>query len=285
MRILEALPLYRRYLVGAGHRPKGIDRYVNQIRSFAKYAGNPDVNDISRHIIEDYLEEMAQRCAAATVQNSLLSIKSFCKWTFAKEFAESNPTLHIPSRKVRKPPPCPLTEEERIALMKALNTPARSHNDKWKRNRRAVLLMLYTGLRLSETAALRWGDVDLNRRVLLVRDGKDGKSRSIPIGNELAKELAMAPPGSSEHAVIDKGDGEPLQSKSLAHIFERWLVKQGLHIHAHQLRHTFATSLLDANVDLRTIQELLGHEDLSTTQRYLAVSVERLRDAVNKLKF
>jgi integrase len=153
----------------------------------------------------------------------------------------------------------------------------------WQRNRRAIYLMLYGGLRIAEASALLWRDVDLDTRVLWVRDGKGGKDRSIPIHPVLLKELLAAPDRDQVPAVLANLQGLPINPKSLAHLFERQLRKLGVHITAHQLRHSFATEMLRAGADLRSIQELMGHEKLETTQRYLMVDAERMRAAVNLL--
>jgi len=143
--------------------------------------------------------------------------------------------------------------------------------------------MLFGGLRISEAAALRWRDVDLEGRYLVVRDGKGGKDRSVPLHPILLAELAAEPPHRPNWAVAGKVDGSGMAVKSMAHIFERWLPALGLAISAHQLRHSFATELLRKRADIREIQELLGHESLETTQRYLALDPERLRAAVELL--
>jgi site-specific recombinase XerD len=117
----------------------------------------------------------------------------------------------------------------------------------------------------------------------VVRDGKGGKDRSVPLHAILLAELAAAPPHRPNWAVAGKADGSGMTVKSMAHIFERWLPERGLAISAHQLRHSFATELLRKRADIREIQELLGHESLETTQRYLALDPERLRAAVELL--
>jgi len=149
-----------------------------------------------------------------------------------------------------------------------------------RRNRRAVLLMLYAGLRMGEVIALRWQDVDLEH-ALLVRDGKSGRSRSLPLHPVLLAELRMAS-GQPKSAVAGTMKGTPLV-REIDHLFRRWLRKQGIEISAHQRRHSFATELMRQGVNLRAIQELLGHKQLETTQRYLMVEVEHLRSAVEQL--
>jgi integrase len=156
----------------------------------------------------------------------------------------------------------------------------------WKRNRRAIYLMLYTGLRLSEAAVLLWEDVDLHAEVLTVEEGKGGKARLLPIHPALWAKLDQVPRWAREPAgaVAGKQDGERLNPKALAHIFEVWLPKRGIKgVHAHRLRHTFATEMLKVGVPLPDIQEAMGHTDISTTRIYLRVDFSRLRGAVERL--
>ena len=147
----------------------------------------------------------------------------------------------------------------------------------WCRNRRAIFLMLFAGLRISEAAALRWRDVDLEGRYLVVRDGKGGKDRSVPLHPILLAELNKAPAHRPNWAVAGKADGSCMTVKSMAHIFERWLPERGLTISAHQLCHSFATELLRKRADIREIQELLGHNSSRTTEIYTHVSTKSLQ--------
>ena len=151
------------------------------------------------------------------------------------------------------------------------------------RHNRAILLMWYAGLRISEVPALDWRDVDLDEGMLIVRDAKGGKDRSIAIHDRVLRNLAATPEDRQRGAVCGRLDGRPISYKSMPHIFGRYLKGYGLAISAHQLRHTFAVQLLRAGADLRTIQTLLGHASLETTQRYLALDFDDKRRAIDKL--
>lgn len=178
------------------------------------------------------------------------------------------------------------------ALLAALDKAQRSHTYTRGRNRRAVCLMLYAGLRLAETAGLRRGDIDMDARTIMVRGehAKGGKARMVPICDELFEELAPCVDYSDDWAIVDQGDtdelrGKPLHRKSLAHVFERWLPKRGVDIHAHRLRKTFATQLHARGVDVLTISGLLGHRDIKTTQRYIGKLPHKHQEAVATLTF
>jgi site-specific recombinase XerD len=276
---------WRRVLRAEGRRPLGIARYVDHIKQFVREARVDRLAHITRRVVQSYIIDLAERCGSGTVRNALSALRGWCAWLVDEGYLDSDPTRGIRSPKVALPPPAALSTSETSELLAAIAQPPQSHKATWQRNRRAVFLMLYCGLRISEVAALRWRDVDIERSVLLVRDGKGGKSRSVPIHPALEGELSRATHTEPHHAVVDQGDGTPLTVKSAAHIFDRWLRGRGIQVHAHQLRHTFATRLLDAGENLRTIQLLLGHESIETTQRYLAVSVEGMRQAVNRLEY
>jgi integrase/recombinase XerC len=160
------------------------------------------------------------------------------------------------------------------------------------RRDRAILELLYAaGLRVSELVGLDWQDVDLQARVVRVM-GKGGKERMVPFGRpaeEALRHWLEVWEGIRAARRERREDGQPepvflnhlggrLSDRSVRNILDRWVdaaaVARG--VHPHTLRHTFATHLLENGADLRTIQELLGHSSLSTTQKYTHVDIERL---------
>jgi integrase/recombinase XerC len=162
---------------------------------------------------------------------------------------------------------------------------------------RAILEMLYaTGLRVSELVGLDWESIDLPGRVLRVM-GKGGKERMVPFGRpaaealrgwlEAAQDAGLSRPGAAPPGRWGRDRGEPvflnhrggrLTDRSVRRVIDRWVEATALArgVHPHTLRHTFATHLLENGADLRTIQELLGHSSLATTQKYTHLEVERL---------
>lgn len=285
--IEELLPAYRAALVARGHRKQGIVRYMDQIKAFARYAGEgATVADITAKLIRRYQEKMSERCGAGSVSNALTVIRSFCRWCLLEELRDDDPTLKVRWPRLRKPAPRALKRGELRRLLQALEEPEglpEYQRFTWARNRRAVMLMLYAGLRISEAAALRWRDVDLEAGELMVVDGKGGKDRLVPLHPVLQAELERVEKPRPNWAVVGRRDNQPMNQKSLAHLFERWLPDCDLYISAHRLRHSFASELLRNGADLRAIQELMGHSSLETTQRYLMLASEQLRSAIDKL--
>lgn len=288
--IVATIDEYLATLRGRGYRPRGIARYRDQLLAFVRFLDSSSgLASWTEENILRYRDALAARCAGGTVGNALTAIRSFCRWAVRRKIMNEDPTLDIEWPRRTKAAPRALSRDELRQLWDLLQTPARLRTSFsrmiWQRNRVAVCLMLYAGLRVAEAAALRWRDIDLETGVLIVRCGKGGKDRCVPIHPRLSSELAAMPRRSSAYAVLCRpgGSGEPIGPKSLAHIFERWLRRLGLRISAHRLRHSFATEMLRSGADLRCIQELLGHERLETTQRYLMVDAERMRAAVNVL--
>lgn len=149
------------------------------------------------------------------------------------------------------------------------------------RQHKLILKIYYSsGLRLSEAINLRKKDIDFKENVLWVRGGKGGKDRLSIISKSLCVELLeFVKFKSDDDFIFVNKKGEPLSSRSVQLIIEKAKKKAGISkdVHVHTLRHSFATHLLEAGVDIRKIQELLGHSDLSTTQIYTKVSSEELK--------
>lgn len=146
--------------------------------------------------------------------------------------------------------------------------------------------MLYTGLRLSEMAGLLYKNVQLRERRIAVVGGKGGRNRSVPIHTELLRLMLEVPAidRMPAKAVIgQRVSGLPLTRKSFVNLFDVWLPRYGIEIHAHQLRHTFATQLLYSGANIKQIQELLGHKRLDTTQRNLRLDESHRRAAIEQL--
>lgn len=286
--VTSLIPAWRISRLADGHRPRGVASYVAKVEQFVAWCGDLAPREISADLIQRYKVALYEReLAMGTIRHSLTVLRSFCGWCVDQGVLTSNPALSVAHPRVEQPDPDPLTRLQIDQLLAALDRPPQSHKLTWRRNRRAVALGLYAGMRIAEIAELRWGDVDLARGEIIIRKqaGKGGKSRVVPICVELEDELKPGKACRAKDAVVDQGNGKPLTVKSLAHIFERWLDTRGVHIHAHQLRKTFATELYVAGEDLATIQRLLGHTDPKTTMRYLGASAPKERAAVQKLRF
>lgn len=282
--LLDLIPQYEAALRARGQRPRGIRKYRETLTAFFSWLGPETCMDgLSAANVRRYQEIKALSCTAGTIANVLTTIRSFCTWAMREHLRMDDPTLLVDWPRRHPTVPRALKHAQLRDLMAAIMTPARLPYPQrwyWERNQRAVLLMLFAGLRISEAAALDWRDVDLDDDTLYVREGKGGMDRTIPLHPRLRATLEAVPMLDRRGAVAGQRSGMPLTHKSMGHLFERWLPGLGITISSHQLRHSFATQLLVAGVNLRVIQQLLGHASLETTQRYLLIQDDQKHEAV-----
>jgi len=286
----EMLPQWRAALSADGRRPRGLDAYQDQLVRFFRWLGSESTIElVTLERITAYKEHIGRRWEPATISQALSAIRSFCRWSIDRGYRADDPTLKLRWPKRPDEAPNALAPEDITALWKAIDREPEIGDDAtiwlWRRNRRVILSMLYAGPRLTEAAALIWRDTDFRRGIVYIRDAtaKGGRGRAIPLHETLRREYELVVRRPPHEAVAGRRDGVCMRPKSVAHIFERWLPQRGVFVSAHQLRHTFATELLRAGVDLRKIQKLLGHQSLETTQRYLRIFPDDLRGAIDLL--
>lgn len=235
----------------------------------------------------DVLAFMAERVAAGARPRSsarqLSSFRRFFRWWAQAHGTAEDPTAQISMPKIGRPLPKSLTEEEVEALLDAPDTDEPlGHRD------RTMLEVLYaTGLRVTELVNLRLGQVNLNQGVVRVT-GKGGRERLIPLGEESLEWLQQFIAGPREEILLEKQTeyvfptrrGDHMTRQAFWHIIKRYTQRANIQqaLSPHTLRHAFATHLLNHGADLRVVQMLLGHSDLSTTQIYTHVARERLRE-------
>lgn len=286
--ILATLDSYAAHLAAKKTRPRTIATYVKALKGFVAQLGDePTVADVTSDSIGRY-QIARQALAPATIAKDLSAIRAYCRWCVRVKLRPDDPTLEIEWPKKIEPIPRALKARELRLLESILDRPLPVLDTKARhvqfRHNRAILLMLYGGLRSSEVPAVDWRDVDLDEETLIVRDAKGGKDRAISLHARLITNLSMTPEDAQTGAVCGHLDGKPMSYTSMPHIFsDRYLGRYGLHISAHMLRHTFAIQLLRGGADLRQIQTLLGHASLETTQRYLALDFDDKKRAIAKL--
>jgi integrase/recombinase XerC/integrase/recombinase XerD len=225
-------------------------------RAFAAYAGELGADRPGRR---------PRKLAQTSIARKLAAVRSLLRST---EGPGHVPDLPLPGRRRRRLPQAPQVDET-DALIAALETPG----PLGLRNRALFELVYSAGLRSQEAVSLRLADVDFEQEQVLVR-GKGGKERAVPLGEEAAYRLRLYLEDGRPELVRGAADnlflsarGRPLDTSTLRRLLP----------HPHRLRHAFATHLLEGGADLRTIQELLGHSSLSTTQVYSHVDAKRLR--------
>jgi site-specific recombinase XerD len=245
--------------------------YRVDVEEFVRWLGRRGtaVEAVDLPVLADYVAELGRarprRLAPTTVGRKLAAVRSFLRFTLGPARV---PDASLAPRRPRRLPETPRPDEIEAALDALDGDGALA-----LRNRTLVELVYSAGLRSAEAVALDLADVDFDQELLHVR-GKGGKERAVPLGEEaahwLARYLRDARPAlarGAENAVFLSARGRRLDTSTLRRTFA----------HPHRLRHAFATHLLEGGADLRTIQELLGHSSLSTTQVYSHVDGKRLR--------
>ena len=227
------------------------------------------VRDVDVRVLAEYAAELGRarprKLAPATIARKLAAVRSFLRFTLGPA---NVPDPSLAPRRPRRLPDTPKPAEVEAAL-----GAFEGDGPLPTRNRALVELVYSAGLRSAEAVGLDLADVDFDREQLHVR-GKGGKERIVPLGEEAALLLARYLQGArpqlargAENALFLSARGRRLDTSTLRRVFA----------HPHRLRHAFATHLIEGGADLRTIQDLLGHSSLSTTQLYGHVDGKRLR--------
>ncbi len=222
---------------------------------------------VSRYI--DYL--MKKRRVPKTVNCHLDGIRQFYHYLKEEEgMAIINPIRKNHMQKMSRPLPRHLRDEQVEIFFKAV---------RGYRDRAMFMLMLRCGLRVEEVANLAIGAIDVNRRTILVEDGKGAKDRIVYMSNDalhaLAAYLRVRPASRARKIfLVEKGTctGQPISIRGIQKRMEYYARKAKVRVSCHHLRHTMATQMLNADADLSTIQDLLGHSSVKTTQRYCRIS-------------
>jgi integrase/recombinase XerC len=221
---------------------------------------------------------------STSLQRELSAIRSFYIFLMKASLATENPAQHVKAPKQPRKLPKTMDVDQITGLLEAGANSVLEIRDV------AMFELFYSsGLRLSELSALNLVDIDLQERQLDVLLGKGGKSRRLPIGKKAIKAiqqwLAVRPSKSAnEQAVFTSARGTRLGNRSIQLRLKQWCIKKGVaeSVHPHMLRHSFATHLLEASQDLRSVQELLGHENISTTQIYTHLNFQHLADVYDQ---
>ena len=244
---------------------------------------NTDVKNIKEDNINKYISYLFKtKLKSSSVNRKISSIKSFYLFLIKKNIVNTSPVSEVISPKQEKYLPSSMSEDE---VDKLLNSP--DSNIKIEKRDKAMIEMLYaTGMRISELVNLKITDVDMQRCVVKVL-GKGSKERLIPFGEEayeaLNNYLSDRDESSSKEVFLSNRKTK-ISRVAFWHRIKFYLVRENLKqtISPHTLRHAFATHLLNRGADLRSVQLLLGHSDLSTTQIYTHIAKQRLSDVLKK---
>jgi integrase/recombinase XerC len=266
--------------------------YVKDLESFRLFARERlgrevAAREMDADMVRLYLARRAQQRQRTTVARELTALKSFCRFLVREGVLARDAALEIPAPKMGRSLPKVLSMDEVAALLQTpdARTPLGLRN-------RAILELLYSsGVRVSELVGLDLADVRWDLGVVRVL-GKGGRERIVPVGDPalaavglyLTRRGELARGQGAPEALFLNPRGGRLTARSVARMLDRYIVRCSMRrgVSPHSLRHTFATHLLDEGADLRAIQEMLGHQSLSTTQRYTHVSVMRILEVYDR---
>lgn len=275
---LEALKLERR---ASAHTVRAYQQDLDHLCVFAAQQNHPAAQNVAHlnlTLLRGFLARRHAQDQATTQARRLSTLRTFCRWCLRNGRMQDNPALLLASPKRPKSIPKSLSVDEAFATMEAP-----LENEPLGCRDRAIVELLYgSGLRVAELVQLNLVDVDLHARMVRVL-GKGNKERLVPVGQKCLDALqawlplraALAP---QEDALFLNHRGGRLTARSVARHLARYGITAGVRgrLHPHRLRHSFATHLMEGGADLRSIQELLGHSSLSTTQRYTRVDLDHL---------
>jgi len=255
-----------------------VKSYLYGVQRFHQFVGG-SLLEVTPQDIQDFIGQECQEWAQSTLRWFLGSLRCFYEWASQGGLVEVSPLngLTIPRKRSRRLPKVLSAEEVERLLRCELST----------RDQAILLLMLDAGLRLTEVSHLVRGNVDLQRRTVLV-SGKGEKERMVPLSERLHEALeawVYESAGNGPQSPLFPGYKGHIKPRGIGYIIERIGEKAGLEqrLSPHCLRHTFATRLLRRDVNLRVVQELLGHANLATTQIYTHVVAADMAEAIQKL--
>lgn len=272
----------RYLLIDKGYSNNTIESYKRDLEKFLIFNNDKDISSIKNSDLKEYIKYLnEENLNEKSIARNISSIKSFYKFLVIQKYINNNPSDSIFQPKLKKSLPNILTEEEVLKLLDIKLTDNFSY-----RNKAMLELMYATGIRVSELVNLKLQDLDLNQDIIRTF-GKGSKERVIPIG-DYAKEYlekyiyeyrgSMLKKEASEYLFLNN-HGKKMTRQGFFKIIKKIAQEKGINkdLSPHTLRHSFASHLLKYGADLRTIQELLGHSDISTTQIYTHITNEELK--------
>ncbi|EMF0130886.1 tyrosine recombinase XerC [Enterococcus hirae] len=280
---------FLRYLiVERGYSKKTREAYEEDLTNFERFlteSGEDDLLKINHLDVRVYLSYLTdERYSRNSISRKIASLRSFYQYLLKEEVIKENPFSYVHLKKKNLKLPRFFYENE----MQALFDSVKGEKPLDLRNQ-ALLEVLYgSGIRLSECSNLKLAEIDFDSEVMLIH-GKGNKERYAPLGSfaqdalqeyfEKGRKVLMDKYHKSHDYVFVNHHGEPITPTGIEYVLNQVIKKSSLDssIHPHMLRHTFATHLLNNGADMRTVQELLGHANLSTTQIYAHVTKESLQ--------
>jgi integrase/recombinase XerC len=280
----KSVDQFLRVLRERNSSPHTIKAYTGDLGNFAAYIGSRPWRSIDHVAIRGFLSHLYEKGLGKTsVARSLAAVRSLYRWLAQEGVVEQNPAKLVSTPKLPKKLPRVPTIEEMNTVLDGQMPAVASFPE---RDRLMLELLYGCGIRNSELIGINLDDIRLSAEAILIR-GKGKKERYVPFGDSVKSALAPYLPARqrtlAEHkkntpALLINQRGGRLTTRSVGRIIKKIAVANGLSpdVHPHTLRHAFGTHMLEEGADLRAIQEMLGHERLSTTQRYTQLSMKHV---------
>jgi integrase/recombinase XerC len=270
--------------------PHTIKAYTGDLHSFAAYVGTRNPRSIDHVAIRGFLSRLYEKGLGKTsVARSLAAVRSLYRWLAQEGLVEHNPAALVSTPRLPTKLPRVPTIEEMNSVLDGQMPEVASFPE---RDRLMLELLYGCGIRNSELIGINLDDIRLSAEAILIR-GKGKKERYVPFGDSVKTALAAYLPvrrqvsgalGKNTQALLINRRAGRLTTRSVGRIIKKIAVAKGLSpdVHPHTLRHAFGTHLLEEGADLRAIQEMLGHERLSTTQRYTQLSMKHVLEVYDQ---
>jgi len=271
-----------------GLSPRTQSAYRRDLESFFEELARLGVDDpglVSEHEVRRFIARRHREgLGPRSIQRLLSAVRAFYRWLMREGLAGHNPAAQVRAPRAGRKLPGTLDTDAVARLLDIRDRSPLAIRDK------AIMELFYSsGLRLAELAALRWDQIDAAAGLVTVT-GKGNKTRIVPLGSYAAAALSEWRKvrgnfaGFEEPAVFVSNRGQPISTRAIQSRIRYWARRQGLpqRVYPHLLRHSFASHLLESSGDLRAVQELLGHADISTTQVYTHLDFQHLASVYDK---
>ncbi len=276
---IQLLSQYLEYIeIEKGLSSNTIEAYRRDLTSFIDFYSTKNYDDITRSNINSYILKLRnENLNPRSVMRKIASLRGFFKWLCANEYIKNNPTQLIEQPKLPKRLPKIMSLEEITSIL----------NSDLNKEEAVIVELLYDcGLRVSELVNLKINDIDLKSKYIKCY-GKGSKERIVPFGQKALnainkylkeREIILLENNKESKAFLLRKNATPQTRQDVYNFIRKQGEKIHKHISPHTLRHSFATHLLENGADLRVVQELLGHSDVSTTQLYTHITKKRLKE-------
>lgn len=292
MKCKDAIVEYKQYMiVEKGYSPKTVEGYLRDIKQFGEYMSQKfhivDLETIDKDLVYAYLKSLRKRLSNSSVDRHMVSLRQFYIFLVKEKKVQKNIMSSFELAKKEQYLPEVLSVDEVNQLLSSV-----SMKDSISARNRCMMEVLYaSGLRVSEMCSLTLQNINIQKGFIKCV-GKGNKERIVPMNTQCCLYLKeyienfrpQLSEKTSQYLFINK-KGEPLKRDDFYHLLQNIVRKSGLtkHVTPHTLRHTFATHLLENDADLRSIQKMLGHSDISTTTIYTHVSQSKTIEDYMKL--